>query len=159
VLAAKAALVAGCSGEQEPAVVVPDDAVTGATPATHRRARRATAGGDAGPAPTRGPATDAGGATSSARSGTGSTSCDAVAATTAWTRGADEDGGCQLVPERSSAAVPGGWQVAVTTSCTTSWEGGTDGGPPEGGALGVRVENGDFALPVVEVQSLVSSAG
>ena len=63
VLAAGAALVAGCSGEQEPAVVVPDGAVTGAAPSDAPPGETSDGGGATpGPAPTRGPATDAGGA-------------------------------------------------------------------------------------------------
>lgn len=97
----------------------------------------------------------------SARSTTGDVVCDAAAATTPWTPGAPEGGGCQLVPERSSASSGSadGWPVTATTSYGTSWEGVTDGGPPEGGDLGLLTRDDVFPLPVAEVQSLVGAPG
>ncbi|WP_148058050.1 hypothetical protein [Pseudokineococcus lusitanus] len=91
-----------------------------------------------------------------ARSATGSASCAAEAARTAWAPGAADAAGCTLTPQRSSAGQPGGFDVRTTTSYTVSWDGVTDGTPVAGGALTPITRTSALALDVAEVQSLVT---
>lgn len=92
-----------------------------------------------------------------ATSRTGSASCTAEQARTPWSPGAADAAACTLTPRRASVGLgPTGYPVYVTTGYATSWQGVVGGAVVDGGPLPPVVVDGEFGLPVAEVQALVT---
>lgn len=79
--------------------------------------------------------------------------CDATQAKLHWARGRADSSGCTLAPRRSSAQQDGQqFQVTARTTYNVTWTGVPNGG----GALDGLTAQSTFALPVAEVQAVVS---
>jgi hypothetical protein len=86
----------------------------------------------------------------------GTAQCAPAAAMTAWTRGADDAGACSVAFQRASVAHPAGFPVTASTDWSATWVGQDQGGASVGGALEPLSRSATVAVPVGEVQALMT---
>ncbi|HEY9376001.1 MAG TPA: hypothetical protein VIQ02_02760 [Jiangellaceae bacterium] len=86
----------------------------------------------------------------------GSTQCDPASAMTSWSPGGDDANACSVAFQRASVFFPVGFPVTASTDWSATWVGQDQGGASVGGALEPLSRSATAAVPVGEVQAVVS---